>query len=78
MVFPWDRRCSASYHLAVQAAHLCRPQHYNTVNAWAVPAFCQQHGITQRVIFSRIKLFQNFIAVPAFSIDLCGPKAMGV
>ena len=64
-----------SHHLAVQAPHLGRPEHHDTVNRRAVPAFRQQHGITEDVVTAGLKIRQHFRPVPALSIDLRGLKS---
>ena len=61
---------SPAYHLAVQAPYLCRPKHHYTVHGRAVPSFCQKHRITQHVVFSPFKSFQNLCPVFALPIYL--------
>ena len=69
---------AAPYHLAVQAAHLGGPQHHHAVHRRAVPALCEQHGVTQHVVFACIEIRQHFLAVGALAVDLGGTESMGV
>ena len=69
------KTCTASYHLAIKAPHLCRPEHHHTVNRRTVPAFCKQHAVTQDVIFSIIKILQHLRPIHALAIYLRSSKA---
>ena len=75
MVFSRRQSGASSHHLAVQAPHLGRPQHYDAVHGRAVPALRQQHGITEDVVTAGLKIRQHFHPVPALPVDLCGLKS---
>ena len=76
MALSFTQSGPASYHLAVKAAHLCWTQHDHTVNGRTVPAFRQQHGIAQDVVFPFIKGFQDFCTVFALTIDFRSLKSL--
>ena len=64
----------APYHLTVQAADLCGPEHHLTVHGRAVPPFRQQHGIAQDVVPAGLKVSQDLRPVPALPVDLRRPE----
>ena len=68
----------APHHLAVQAAHLRRPQHHDAVHGRAVPAFRQQHAVAQHVVFPGVKICQHFCPVRTFPVNLCRPEPTAV
>ncbi|CDF04911.1 unknown [Megasphaera elsdenii CAG:570] len=71
----WEEPRAASDHLTVQAAALRSPQDDDAVYRWAVPAFRQQHRITEDVVFTGIEVGQDLRPVFAVAIDFGGPEA---
>ena len=67
---------SPAHHLAVKAAYLCGPQHYDTVHGRAVPSFGQKHGITKHVVFPLVEIFQDLRPVLTLPIDLRRTEAL--
>ena len=52
VVFSAKQPGTTSHHLAVEAAHLGRPQHYDAVYTGTIPALGQQHAVAQDIVFA--------------------------
>ena len=54
-------------HLGVQSADLCRPENNDAVHAWTIPAFSQQHAVTEHLVFPVSEILQDLSAIRAFT-----------
>lgn len=66
-------------HLAVQRAHLGRPQHHHAVHARAVPALGEQHRVAEHgAAAGRVEGRERLGAVGALAVDLHRAEALGL
>ena len=65
---------TTSHHLAVEAAHFGRAQHYDAVYGRAVPPLRQQHGIAEHIVFARVEVAEDLSPVLTGPVDLCGAE----